>query len=350
MPRLLLLLFAMLLQNSPVNAQTTTEFGIDSSQLRYYLLQAFEASNSSQRLALNHIGIQTLLLDDTYIASAVLEGYPAHSAGINRGDRLLTVNGESFHPLYSFNGSAGDELEFSALASRYEIEIERNGDSQILTIEPVFENLFDSYRTATVNSIQQFSAGNKIVGYVRFWGLSRTTNDLTSYRNIIDQLALCDGLIFDLRDASGFLDIALLDLLFPSRSSFLKAEGIGNERSTLNFRAPRLTDDYYQKPIAVLLNETTRGGAELLAYQLAKLERVITVGEATAGRIGNYRLIANDGIPNYLYEPANDVMIDGHTFEATGVKVDQLVPYPVEQTTRTDPQFEAALRALTGII
>ncbi len=350
MSRILLLLFALLAQDQPAVAQTKTELNIESAQLRYYLLQAFQARHAPQRIALNHIGIQSVLIGDTYLASAVLEGYPAHQAGINRGDKIRTVNGEPFHPVYSFNETREDGIELSAVIKDFEIEIERNDESRTMTIDPVFENLYDSYRTATLNSIQQFSVGNKVVGYVRFWGLSRTTSDLVVYRNIIAELTHCDGLIFDLRNSSGFLDVALLDLLFPNRSSFFEADGIGSDGSTLDVGAPRLNDDYYRKPLAILLNENTHGGAELFAYQLAKLERVITIGKPTPGRIGNYQLDAGDANMGYRYHPAVDVLIDGETFEASGVQVDQLIPYPVEQTTRSDPQFQAAVNTLLGII
>lgn len=318
---------------------------IDSSDLHFYLVQAFQAETANERIELNHIGIQVVDAEDAYVVSAVLEGYPAHRAGINRGDKILTVNEAPFHPVYSFNDATNDLL-FAEKEDQYDIKLERNGESLTVRVAPVFENLFDSYRTASLNSIQQFSLGNKVIGYVRIWGLSRTTNDLIAYRNQIRQLSQCDGLILDLRNAYGFLDINHLDLLSPNRNKYFEQTG----QESLNLNEPSLFTENYRRPIAILINATTQAGAELLAYQLNKLEHVLTLGETTGGRIGSYRLESIGDVFSFRYQPSLDTLIDGKPFESKGVSPEQPVAYPVERTTRSDPQFEAAVNALLGII
>jgi C-terminal processing protease CtpA/Prc len=73
------------------------------TDLDYYLVQAFAASTAEQRHQLNHIGIRVQANAQAYIVTAVLEGYPAHAAGIQRGDRLISVNKQPYHPVTSFN-------------------------------------------------------------------------------------------------------------------------------------------------------------------------------------------------------------------------------------------------------
>ena len=319
-------------------------------QLQYYLIQAFHADSAKNRHPLNHIGIQVQPSAIGYLVTAVLEGYPAHLAGINRGDVIQSVNALPYHPVYSFNQAASEPDDFTRASTSYEIEWLRNNNTLSASLKPVYENLYDSYRSATLNSIQEFSSGNKLVGYVRLWGFSRSSNDLVSFRQILAKFDDCDGLIIDLRDAYGFLAHQHLDLLFPSRRRLFQLGGVNNEHVDLPHVESAPSGDYYQKPIAVLLNSATEGGAELFAYQLAKLERVITVGEATKGRIGDYHQASGKESAGLEYQPAVETLIDGSVFESSGLQPKQTVPYPFSQATRGDPQYEAALLTLLGII
>lgn len=354
MSRLLLLICMAIGLSQGALAQANNKLNLATSQLDYYLAQAFQAKSSKQRIALNHIGVELRPADGGYLVTASLEDYPAQLAGIERGDKILTANGEPFHPVYSFNQastSANGELSrFTASDSEYELEVSRNGATRSVRVMPVYENLFDSYRTATSNSVQIFSSGNKTVGYVRFWGISRASADVISMGKIIKQLENCDGLIFDLRNSYGYLSASHLDLFVPSRRSYFVATGAPNDHGNLQPAGITSDGDYYQSPIAVLLNSETRGGPELFAYQLAKMRRVVTLGEATPGKIGEYVLEANGENSQLRYLPADDALIDGRAFESIGVEPEENVAYPFEQSTRSDPQYETALSVLLSII
>ena len=205
---------------------------------------------------------------------------------------------------------------------------------------PVFENLFDSYRSATLRSIQQFPSGNKMVGYVRLWVLSRNSNDLISYQELFAELEGSDGLILDLRDSTGFLDREQLELIY---------RGAANLAGGLEVDAPNLAlppaAHPYRNPIALLINGRTRGGAELFAYQLDRLARVVTLGESTAGEIGQWR-----GDESGLHYTPADTDIDGKPFEGVGHAPENALTYPVSQAGRVDPQFQTAMELLMGII
>ena len=349
-PRWALLLLPVFGFSSPALSQAPDSDRLGPDQLQYYLMQAFHADSAENRRPLNHIGIQVQPSATGYLVTAVLEGYPAHLAGINRGDVIHSVDTLPYHPVYSFNTAAGGPGGFPQSNTSYEITWRRNDSTLSANLIPVYENLYDSYRSATLNSIQVFPSGNKLVGYVRLWGFSRSSNDLASFRQILAEFDDCDGLIIDLRNAYGFLAHQHLDLLFPSRRRLFRLGGVITEHVDLSHVESAPGDDYFQKPIAVLLNSATEGGAELLAYQLAKLERVITVGEATPGRIGDYRQASAAESAGLEYRPAVETLIDGRVFESSGVQPQQVVPYPFSQSSRGDPQYQAALLTLLGII
>ena len=333
-----------------VYSQINSQNSVTGDSLDYYLFQSFLVADSQQRISLNHIGIQGKQLETGFLVTAVLEGYPAHTIGLNRGDLIISVDGEPFHSVNTFNFERDINGAFTSITREHQLTFQRNDTTIKVSVLPVFENLFDSYRSATSNSVLEFSAGNKSIGYVRFWALSRGTNDLINYQELMASLDHCDGIIFDLRNSFGYLDSQHLDLVFNDKDNyFIVTEPPGQDYDFADL-SPNLSFENYRKPIALLLNEDTRGGTELFAHQLAKLQRVITIGSATAGKIGKFRIKSDFAAAPIEYQPATEVFIDGILFEGLGIEPDLSVRFPYETTTRGDPQYDAAVNALLGII
>jgi len=315
------------------------------NELDYYLVQAFEAPRAEQRIALNHIGIAVQADAQGYLVAAALEAYPAHEAGLQRGDRILRVDGDAYHPIYSFN-SSDSSGGFTPKLREYRIEYQRAGAEMSTVVTPVFENLYDSYRSATLNSSLAFPLGNKRVAYVRLWGLSRGTADLFSLELLMDEFARSDGLIVDLRNAYGYLSQKHLDLFVRDGRGDFETSDLSNRQTDIEGSYPLSTARPFSKPIVVLMNDETRGGAELLAYGLSKLGRIITMGEASAGEIGHYEQRGGA----LQYQSGSAPLIDGQPFESIGIAPSAPVAYPINESSRSDPQFESAIDYLLGRI
>ena len=324
----------------------------------FFRVQSFNTSAGDRPIAINHLGIETeRAADGGHLITAALEGYPAHAAGLERGDVILRIDGAEFHPILSLNPRA-EEGEFNPLKDSIEITYMRGAAILTVLVAPVFESLYDSYRSATLNSVLSFAAGNKVIGYVRLWALTRETADLITLARLIRSLHETDGIVLDLRNSYGYLAPEHIDFFRSSRSDLLSiglgdpsdATGTSRERRRLLPDRPR--DDEiraYRKPIAILIDSSTRGAAELLAYQLAKLDRVTTVGEPTLGRLGRHTLDSTDEII-LEYSAAYSTLIDGEIFEGIGVKPKRSVSFPYESISRTDPQFQVAVNVLMGVI
>ena len=331
----LILLFSLAIGNAAAQLSP-------NSTLEQLLRQAFHANINAERVILNHIGIEAVEVSNGYLVTAVLENYPAHAVDIRRGDIIEMADGNPFHPIESFNSERDTNGNFLPKREEHILVLSRANDSMELSVIPVFENLYNSYRSATANSVLQFSAGNKTIGYIRFWALSRATADIINYRALLRELSGTDGIIFDFRNSLGFLDPQHLDLVFPTRDNYFTSSLGNNSYTQFAENSPTSETTPYRKPIAVLLNRDTRGGTELFAYQLKKLQRVITLGEATRGEIGEY-----------LFEDLSngeEFYIDDQPFRDSAIIPEQLVPFPYENTERGDPQFDAAINALLGII
>ena len=331
----LVLLFSLAIGNAAAQLSP-------NSTLEQLLVQSFHANINAERVVLNHIGIEAVEVSNGYLVTAVLEGYPAHAVDIRRGDIIEKADGNPFHPIESFNSERDTNGDFLPEREEHILVLFRANDSMELSVIPVFENLYNSYRSATANSVLQFSAGNKTIGYIRFWALSRATADIINYRALLRELSGTDGIIFDFRNSLGFLDPQHLDLVFPTRDNYFTSALENTCYKRFDEISPASETTPYRKAIAVLLNRDTRGGTELFAYQLKKLQRVITLGEATRGEIGEY-----------LFEDLSngeEFYIDGHPFRDGAIIPEQLIPFPYENAERGDPQFDAAINALLGII
>ena len=327
-------------------AQDSEDAALTANALEYYLVQAFQAPTAKDRLALNHIGIEVQPADDGFLVTASLEGYPAHQAGIERGDRILRVNEEAFHPVFSFNAKDGEPGDFVPATAVYLLEFERRGEVVSVEISTVFENLYDSYRSATLNSVQEFSVGNKTIGYIRLWGLSRSTSDLFTLERTMRMFRDSDGMIIDLRNSYGFLSSKHLDMFVQNGRGEFEVSDASNRHAAIVQSFPPSATRTFTRPIVVLVNSKTRGGAELFAHGLVKPERITTLGETSAGKIGSY---AVDG-STIRYAPADQVLIDGQRFESVGIVPDDFIPFPFTQSRRSDPQFETTVDILLGRI
>ena len=244
-----------------------------------------------QRLSLHHIGIAGTRSESRHLVTAVLPNSPAARAGIRRGDELLAVDGSPYQPIRSFN-PATSRASLAAESPR-QLRIARGGTEREVTLTPVFNNLFDAYRSAVAPSTQQFSVGNKLIGYVRLWGISRNANDLAALRQLMTDFRTTSSLIVDLRNAEGFLGREHLQLFLPGGF-----------------------DNYYSSPIALIIDQSTTGAAEAFAEELARLERATSVGAAAAG----------------------------------GLQPELAVPWPLAGNSANDPQFETALGLLAGLL
>ena len=337
---------AAVLLTQLAGAQNSQNAAITADALEYYLVQAFQAPTAKDRIALNHIGIEVRPADDGYLVTASLEGYPAHQAGIERGDIILHIDGKPFHPIYSFNAKDNKPGELAPITAVHLLEFERRGEAASVEISPVFENLYDSYRSAILNSVQEFSVGNKTIGYIRIWGLSRSTSDLFTLERTMRMFRDSDGMVVDLRNSYGFLSSKHLDLFVRNGRGKFEVSDTSNRHAAITQNFPASATRTFTRPIVVLVNSKTRGGAELFAHGLAKPERTTTLGENTAGKIGSYSRDGN----TIRYSPADQVLIDGRSFESAGVVPNDSIAFPFSQSSRSDPQFETAVDVLLGII
>jgi carboxyl-terminal processing protease len=145
-----------------------------------------------------------------------------------------------------------------------------------------------------------------------------------------------DGTILDLRDGWGGAEPDYLSI-FARTVPVLESIDRAGEVTAY--------DPQIHGPAAILVNEGTRSGNEVIAYGarmhgLARLVGTRTAGAVLAGR----PFCLADG--SLLYLAVGDIRVDGERLEGRSVQPDIEVPFDLAYAAGQDPQLEQALRLL----
>ena len=101
----------------------------------------------------------------------------------------------------------------------------------------------------------------------------------------------------------------------------------------------------WRKPAALLINEGTRSGKEVLTYGFKKNGFGPVVGERTAGALlAGTAFLLSDG--SLLILAVDDAAVDGERLEGTGVVPTVEVPFDIRYANGKDPQLDRAVELL----
>ena len=266
-------------------------------------------------------------------------GGPAEEAGIQLGDVIVAVSGQSV-------------LEMDTTACR-DLVRGKEGTFVDITVRRGEEELTLSVERKTVQT--PVATGEMLEGNV---GLVRIVNfdarcyseSVAAIEQLLDQGAT--ALIFDVRNNPGGYKtelVKLLDYLLPEGDLFL-SENYKGETSV-----DRSDAKYLDIPMAVLVNGRSYSAAEFFAAALSEYEAAITIGQQTTGK-GYFQntFLLSDGsavaISTGRYKTPKGVSLEGVGITPdVVVAVDENTDYYIYAGTlpaMDDPQILAALDAL----
>jgi len=268
----------------------------------------------------------------------VLDGSPAEKAGLQIGDKILTVASRPYSGYLDFI-----DQENKSLA----VEIERQGSRSTLTLKPVEKKLYSLYVEATKASKRIIKQGDHRFGYVHLWsGGTAAVNAVTDILGTDSEFRNVDGLIYDLRDGYGGASLEDLDIFYRPAAAF--PDFVTKDR-TGKSEDERM---FFDKPMVALINSGSRSGKELLAYSLKHSGRALLVGENTAGFVVAGSLTPLDD-QCALYLAVMDLSLksvdkNGDTvrLEGVGVAPDMAVPNKSMDQLGYGTQLSAAIEAL----
>lgn len=284
------------------------------------------------RVCVTTIGIVTRVIDGKTFLTDVLDGSPAAEAGLLVGDEVLSVDGDPFHPLRSFEGKAGE---------RVNISIQRAADDRrLIGVRPIEIEPRELFLTSLHASAQVFERDNRRIAYVRVrsYAGQHYHEAVTELVTSGGELVGADALVFDLRGQWGGASPDYLNL-FHQRVPVMTAVPRNGE--------PWVFDSQWRKPVVLLVDGSVTSGKEILAHGFKEYSIGPVVGERTAGAVMAGRaLLLSDW--SFLYLATLDVLVDGERLEGRGVEPDVVVARPIPYAGGADPQLERALEVAAG--
>lgn len=297
------------------------------------LREALEPYLTDSAPVYSGIGVMLSRRDHNWFVSGVLNGFPAADSGILVGDRLVSVDGESFHPIRSFAGKIGQTVR---------MVVERApGESLELDVVPEQIDGRSMFETAMRESAHVTLVSEARVGYIRAWSYAgRRYQDIVTGQLINGSLKDADVLVLDLRGGWGGAD--------PSYLNFFSPDVVTAVSTTRSGEQNRFTSGW-SKPVVLLVDGGSRSGKELFAYGFRSLRKGPIVGETTAGAVlsGQINALADGTL---LYVAVADVEVDGHRLEGVGVKPDIEVPFDLPYAAGRDPQLDCAVQVAVTLV
>jgi carboxyl-terminal processing protease len=277
------------------------------------------------------IGIFTKEIDDKTFVSGVLAGLPADKAGVRIGDEIISANGKPFEPIGSFRDKEGEAVSLG---------IRRDVDGPVREIDVRPQRIVpdEAFESAMRDSARIIEANGQRIGYIHVWSYAGR-----SYQEILEEvlsdgkLKDADALIWDLRDGWGGAQPSFLRIFDPHGPTMTLTERDGDSYVE-GFR--------WRKPVALLTNNGTRSGKEVLTYGFKTNGFGEVIGEQTAGALLAARaFLLSDG--SLLILAVNDVAVDGERLEGKGVAPTIEVPFELPYASGKDPQLNEAISVLS---
>lgn len=306
-----------------------------------YYLSAEDMEAYTRRLNNAYVGVGITIQEqeDGLLVVAVVEGGPADRAGVQAGDLLIEVEGQSTAELGLTGasdlvaGEEGTELRACFLRDSQRLEVTMTRES-IVSDVATGELLEDGVGLITISNFDHHCA----------------EQTLACIDSLLAQGA--EALVFDVRFNPGGLKdemVEVLDALLPEGDIFKSLDYDGREEVDVS------DADCLTVPMAVLVNGDSYSAAEFFAAALQEYGVATVVGEQTCGK-GNFQVVfdLSDGsglglsIGKY-FTPSGRSLTDVGVTPDVEVSLDEDAYYARYAGTlarEDDSQLQAALAAL----
>jgi len=221
------------------------------------------------------VGIQIELRKDHVIIVAPIAGGPSERAGIQRGDEIVSIDGQKLERATMDN--VVEKLRGKP-KTRVKISLYRPSTKRDFEVNIVREMI----KTESVRDVQVLADN---IGYLQITQFTeRTGEEFIKALNKLSDLK-ATGLIIDLRNNPG----GLLDAAVAVAEPFFKKGEIivytqGRKPGDREDYKAESDDDPLDVPVAVLINAGSASAAEIVAGALKDTGRAVIVGERSFGK------------------------------------------------------------------
>lgn len=322
-----------------------------------------KTSKSSLEGKFEGIGAQLGLKDNQIVVIAPLKNSPAESVGVQAGDIVTKVDGNSvkswtlIQAVAKIRGTKGTKVKLTVERAGKEMNFEIT--RQVINVSSV-EVSYESKKTSPPISGQPTTAksGNQSVtppniAYLKLSQFGTNTND--EWDKAIDEIAgkwqkkEIKGMILDLRDnPGGYLESAvyLASEFLPKGKLVVKQESSSQSiesRDYLVARSGRLLDI----PLVVLVNKGSASASEILSGALRDYKRAKLIGEKTFGKGSVQEALDLKDEAGLHVTVAKWILPNGDWINGKGIEPDIKVENKIKEgntiTKETDSQLERAI-------
>ena len=283
------------------------------------------------RVSYTGIGITTKKINGGDFISSVLENGPGFKAGLNIGDRIISVDGAPYSPVKAFAGKSGMDVKVKIQTTPDPASIKEVAVT-VADIKPK-EVFWDAMK----GSVKVIEREGLRIGYIHIWSYAGEQY----YQLLMSEIALgrlkdADALVIDLRNGWGGASPYYLNIFHKNVPVITQIDRDG---------AKTVMDFQWRKPAAMLVNEDTHGGDEIIAYGFKKYGMGKIMGSKTAGAVmGSMPFVLRDG--SLLNLAVSDMLADGDRIEGKGVAPDIEINMPLEYANGKDAQLDWAINIL----
>ena len=204
------------------------------------------------------------------------EGFPAHKAGLQAGDIIISIDGESAE---GKNTSAVSEKLKGVPGTDIEITIQRYGDTTNQVVELVREKV-------KIPNIPYYGMLNNNIGYVSLFQFN--PNSAIEVKKAFNDLKANNDMkafILDLRGNGGGLlseAVDISNIFVPKGTTVVTTKGKLSSSVHIHKTRGGATDT--KIPVVVLVNENSASASEIVAGAMQDLDRGIILGTRTFGK------------------------------------------------------------------
>jgi len=259
------------------------------------------------------IGVELTMEGDFLTIVTPIDNSPAAQAGIEPGDIILKVNGESIEglsfrqSLRRLEGESGESLSLT---------LNRISENNLVEVELVRERI-------AVESVESRVVAED-VGYLRISQFQQNTStefteDLTT---LLDGNPLLTGLILDLRNNPGGLLRSAVDIadIFLESGTIVSTQGrIESANRTFYAKSGSSANDL---PLVVLINRGSASAAEIVAGALQDHERAVILGDISFGKGSVQEVLHIDDTRAIKLTIARYFTPSGRSIQAQGIYPD----------------------------
>src|SRR5881275_1504863 len=289
----------------------------------------FRDMQEDTRSRFNGLGIEVAIKNGLPTVVTPMEDTPAARAGILSGDQILKINGTSTERMdlqdviNHLRGAPGQKISLTLIRpSTKEVKDYALERAEIKVQSVKGARLLDPDLTGPFK-----------IAYVRLIQFNEPTADELSRALDGLQKQGMEGLILDLRNNPGGLLNSAVDVcaqFLPPNTKVVSTQGrVASQQR--DYTTSGVAKERPPFPMAVLVNEGSASGAEIVCGALKDLHRAIVVGETTFGKGSVQNVLQLPDGSALRFTTANYYTPSKTVIQGNGVVPNILVPLSTEQ-------------------